>query len=101
MTRPDPRAMGLKTDGRERMLRTDYCRPGRHRVIPLPGPLRLTPRWPFAGRSAELVALRSLWAETAADGRRVALVAGEAGIGKTRLIREFAHEAAAPSAAGQ
>ena len=68
-------------------------------MIPLPGPLRLTPTWPFAGRSAELVTLRSLWAETAADGRRVALVAGEAGVGKTRLIREFAHEAAAAGAA--
>jgi DNA-binding CsgD family transcriptional regulator len=67
-------------------------------VLPLPGPLRLTPAWPFAGRSAELATLRSLWTETTADERRVALVAGEAGAGKTRLIREFAHEAAAGGA---
>ncbi|MGE3289442.1 MAG: AAA family ATPase [Pseudonocardia sp.] len=67
-------------------------------MTPLPGPLRLTPAWPFAGRSAELAALRSLWAQTASDGRRVALLAGEAGVGKTRLIREFAHEAAADGA---
>lgn len=68
-------------------------------MIPFPGPLRLTPAWPFAGRSAELGTLRSLWAKTAADGRRVALIAGEAGVGKTRLVREFAHEAAAGGAA--
>lgn len=68
-------------------------------MIPLPGPLRLTSTWPFAGRAAELGTLRSSWAETATDGRRVALVAGDAGVGKTRLIREFAHEAAAAGAA--
>ncbi len=36
------------------------------------------------------------WA--ASEGRRIALVAGEAGSGKSRLVREFAHEAAAGGA---
>ena len=36
------------------------------------------------------------WA--ASEGRRIALVGGEAGSGKSRLVREFAHEAAAGGA---
>ena len=39
----------------------------------------------FVGRDAELAVLRELWGEPAA-----VLVAGEAGIGKTRLVTEFA-----------
>lgn len=61
----------------------------------LPGPLRLTPSFPFAGRSAELAALRTLLPRAEGEGRRVALVGGEPGSGKSRLVREFAHDAAA------
>ncbi len=61
---------------------------------PLPGPLRLTPSYPFVGRSRELTTLQGLLPRAEADGRRVALVAGEAGSGKSRLVREFAHMAA-------
>src|SRR3954452_7865253 len=60
----------------------------------LPGPLRLTPSFPFAGRSRELAALRALIPRADGDGARFVLVAGEAGSGKSRLVREFAHEAA-------
>jgi predicted ATPase len=60
----------------------------------LPGPLCLSSAFPFVGRARELTLLRSLvpWAD--GEGRRVAVVGGEAGSGKSRLIREFAVEAA-------
>src|SRR4051794_8805483 len=66
--------------------------------FPLPGPLRLAPSFPFVGRPRELATLRSLMPWAASEGRRIALVAGEAGSGKSRLVREFAHEAAAGGA---
>jgi DNA-binding CsgD family transcriptional regulator/tetratricopeptide (TPR) repeat protein len=59
----------------------------------LPGPLRLTSTFPFVGRSAELGTLRTLMASAAAEGRRVALLGGEAGSGKSRVVREYAGEA--------
>jgi DNA-binding CsgD family transcriptional regulator len=67
-------------------------------VSDVPGPLRLPSAFPFVGRSTELATLRTLmpWAE--GEGRRVALVGGEAGSGKSRLVREFAGEAAADGA---
>jgi DNA-binding CsgD family transcriptional regulator/tetratricopeptide (TPR) repeat protein len=64
----------------------------------LPGPLRLTPSFPFAGRSRELATLRPLIPHTEGEGLRVALIGGEAGSGKSRLVREFAREAAAAGA---
>jgi DNA-binding SARP family transcriptional activator len=55
--------------------------------------------WPLVGREAELTALRAAWQATGAAGRVVA-IAGQAGIGKTRLITEFRTEATqAPQAA--
>lgn len=64
----------------------------------LPGPLGLTSGFPFVGRESELVTLQSLvpWAE--GEGRRIALLGGEAGSGKSRLVREFAAETAAGGA---
>jgi class 3 adenylate cyclase len=44
----------------------------------------------FVGRDAELERLQQLWKEAAAGERRVALVAGEPGVGKTRLAAELA-----------
>jgi DNA-binding CsgD family transcriptional regulator/tetratricopeptide (TPR) repeat protein len=61
----------------------------------LPGALRLTPSFPFVGRPRELALLGSLMPRAGGEGRRVALVGGEAGSGKSRLVREFAHRAAA------
>jgi DNA-binding CsgD family transcriptional regulator/tetratricopeptide (TPR) repeat protein len=63
----------------------------------LPGQLRLTPSFPFAGRARELAALRALIPKGTGDGLRLALLGGEAGSGKSRLVREFAHEAAGSS----
>ena len=44
----------------------------------------------FVGRDGELERLRHLWKEAAAGERRVALLAGEPGVGKTRLAAELA-----------
>jgi DNA-binding CsgD family transcriptional regulator/tetratricopeptide (TPR) repeat protein len=60
----------------------------------LPGSLRVISTFPFVGRSAELERLRTLMPEAAGDGRRIVLVGGEPGSGKSRLVREFASEAA-------
>jgi DNA-binding CsgD family transcriptional regulator/tetratricopeptide (TPR) repeat protein len=61
---------------------------------PLPGPLRLPSPSPFVGRSAELAALRVLIPREAGERGRLALLGGEAGSGKSRLVRELAHEVA-------
>src|SRR5919201_490526 len=68
-------------------------------ALPLPGPLRLTPALPFVGRGAELTLLAKLWNDARAEGRRVALVGGEPGCGKTRLAWELAGRASADGAA--
>ena len=55
--------------------------------------------WPLVGREAELAVLRAAWQAAGTAGRVVA-IAGQAGIGKTRLITEFRTEATqAPRAA--
>jgi DNA-binding CsgD family transcriptional regulator len=46
------------------------------------------------GRAHELATLRSLLPRPDDQGRGLALVAGEAGSGKSRLVRELGHEAA-------
>ena len=63
--------------------------------LELPGPLRLTPSFPFVGRSGEFATLRALLPDAASEEGRIALLAGEAGSGKSRLVRELAHDAAA------
>jgi DNA-binding CsgD family transcriptional regulator len=65
---------------------------------PLPGPLRLTPPLPFVGRAGELAVLDRMLAEAMHEGRRIALVQGEAGSGKTRLARQVAERAAGAGA---
>ena len=64
----------------------------------LPGSLRLTSTFPFVGRSAELETLRALMPTAEGEGRRVVLLGGEPGSGKSRLVREFAAEAAGSGA---
>jgi class 3 adenylate cyclase len=55
---------------------------------------------PFVGRRAELARLASLLASVARDPRpRIVWLLGEAGSGKTRLLREFAGRLAGPDAA--
>ncbi len=60
----------------------------------LPGALRLTSTYPFVGRTVELETLRSLVPLAQGEGRRVALIGGEPGSGKSRLVREFSGVAA-------
>jgi len=57
--------------------------------IPMP-PLLTGVGRVFVGRDDELERLGRLWKETAAGERRVVLLAGEPGIGKTRLAAELA-----------
>src|SRR3954447_14879095 len=59
----------------------------------LPGPLCVTPSFPFVGRSRELATLRALLQAAETEGGRIALLAGEPGSGKSRLVRELAQDA--------
>jgi DNA-binding CsgD family transcriptional regulator/tetratricopeptide (TPR) repeat protein len=74
------------------MIRSSHS--GACPITQLPGPLRLTPSFPFVGRTRELSALRALLPTGDDDQTRIALLSGEAGAGKSRLVRELAHEAA-------
>jgi DNA-binding CsgD family transcriptional regulator len=64
-------------------------------MLELPGSLRLASTFPFVGRSAELRLLRTLLPRAEGEGRRIVLIGGEPGSGKSRLVRELAAEAAA------
>jgi hypothetical protein len=44
----------------------------------------------FVGREIQLDRLRALWTQAEGHGRRLALLSGEPGVGKTRLAAEFA-----------
>jgi DNA-binding CsgD family transcriptional regulator len=62
-------------------------------VHELPASLRISSPFPFVGREAELETLRTLLPTAEGEGRRVVLLGGEPGSGKSRLVREFAAEA--------
>lgn len=59
-------------------------------AVPLPARWRDLPAVGFVGRDDERALLAAAWKEVTTGGRRVVLVAGEPGIGKTRLARETA-----------
>jgi DNA-binding SARP family transcriptional activator len=61
--------------------------------LPLPVALAPVDGTPFVGREAELDALAEAWRKTRAGTRRVTLIAGEPGIGKTSLVGELARRA--------
>ena len=65
--------------------------PGAQRV-PLPA-LLARERGELIGRTTELDTLRAAWADACDSQRRLVLVAGGPGIGKTRLVGELAREA--------
>jgi DNA-binding SARP family transcriptional activator/predicted ATPase len=48
------------------------------------------PQLPFCGRVEQLAALRDRWTFAAGGAGGLMLIGGEAGVGKTRLVREFA-----------
>ena len=62
-------------------------------AVPLAAALAVDGGAAFAGREAELVHLRSAWADAVVGERRGVLVSGEPGIGKTRLAAEVAGHA--------
>ncbi len=71
--------------------------------VPLPPLLAGEDRGTFVGRSDAGAALEAEWAGVRERGLRVVVLAGEPGIGKTRLAREFArtaHERGATVLAG-
>jgi len=72
---------------------------GAYFTIPLPiepVPAKTPPRWsslerpPFVGRGRELEALRARWEQTMQGRGGLVWIGGEAGVGKTRLVEEFA-----------
>lgn len=62
-------------------------------AVPMPMDLAAPTAVPFVARDEAWSQLADAWAETTTGARRVALVAGEAGAGKTRLVAEFARSA--------
>ncbi|HVP14230.1 MAG TPA: AAA family ATPase [Terriglobales bacterium] len=66
--------------------------------VPLPAALAEATQLSFVGRAAEREKLSELWRTAQAGERRAALIAGEPGIGKTRLAAELAHSAAVAGA---
>ncbi|HYZ93874.1 MAG TPA: AAA family ATPase [Actinomycetota bacterium] len=59
----------------------------------LPSVFTSAPRTPYVGRSNEREALREEWKRAAIGERRLVLIGGEPGIGKTRISKELAVEA--------
>lgn len=52
---------------------------------------RLSSLTPLVGRQEELARLGACWQDALAGARRVAVVRGDPGMGKSRLVREFRH----------
>ena len=67
-------------------------------AIPLSPLLAVGQQFAFAGRQPELDVLLGMWKQAQEGARRVALIAGEPGIGKTRLAAETAGMAHASGA---
>lgn len=61
--------------------------------VPLPGRLADRSVMPYVGREAERAAITAAARAAVAGARRVVLISGEAGLGKTRLVAECARSA--------
>jgi DNA-binding SARP family transcriptional activator len=61
--------------------------------LPIPAPLTVSETVACLGRDSELNRLRAAWQRVLAGELRLVLVRGEAGVGKSRLTREWAREA--------
>src|SRR5262249_39800990 len=72
-------------DSRALTTETPMQRPALPAVLAAPGP--------FVGRGPELQLLLSAWQTTLAAGTRAVLIAGEPGVGKTRLAGEWSRQA--------
>lgn len=62
-------------------------------LLALPPVFRAAQTFPVVGRQASFETLERLWRESLLGDVRAAVVSGEEGIGKTRLVRELAHAA--------
>ncbi|MEO8689371.1 MAG: AAA family ATPase, partial [Solirubrobacteraceae bacterium] len=99
-TVPGPQLMALH----ERLLRGDAPeREAPPALAPEPAPLPVplataVARAAFVGRADHLAALQTAWESALEDDRRLVLVAGEPGIGKSRLAAEFTRAAHADGA---
>jgi DNA-binding CsgD family transcriptional regulator/tetratricopeptide (TPR) repeat protein len=80
------------------MVRIDYRLSMDAETLDLPGSLRSSSASPFVGRAAELEKLQTLMPRAKGERRRVVLLAGEPGAGKSRLAREFAGRVAVEGA---
>ncbi len=91
-TAPGPAVMAVHA----RLLRGEEPAPGAPPALdptpgPLPAPLAATgARHAFIGRGDALGALSEAWDAALTDQRRLVLLAGDAGIGKSRVAAEFA-----------
>lgn len=88
----EPREVELKgLPGTTRLWRVDWtARPPVPGPIPLPGAFSAAAERPFYGRDSERQFLADIWDRTARGSRELALLGGEAGIGKSTLARTFA-----------
>jgi predicted ATPase/DNA-binding SARP family transcriptional activator len=86
--------------GTRRLLDAIHA-PARATAVPPPLPPALSRRehTPFVGRDAPIDWLRAQWSEARRGSGRLAVIAGEPGIGKTRLASEFGRAAAQEGAA--
>lgn len=87
------RELGIAPSAPIRLLATELRGGDRPDLRPPRLPARLVAgrsRGPLIGRDAELSKLIAAWSRSSGQRRQLALVSGEPGIGKTRLVSEFA-----------
>ena len=87
------RELGIAPSSAVRRLATELRGTALPALPPPPLPARVVAaraRGPLIGREAELARLHGAWSRSGAQRRQLALVSGEPGIGKTRLVSEFA-----------